>query len=112
MPLPVIAGIPWLAGVIGGIFSALVTFLTSIVTKRIAIITVGLGVLTALTTAFGLALHGLTSGLSSALPYQFSVAVSWVIPNNFVACASACISARVLRWVYEWNVKIVQLKLF
>lgn len=113
MALPlVIAGIPWLAGLIGGLFTAAVTFFTTYLSKRLAVTLVGVAAIAALTTAFATAISASISGLSIAAPAELTIALSWVVPTNFQSCASACLSARVLRWVYEWNVKIVQLKLF
>jgi uncharacterized membrane protein YjjP (DUF1212 family) len=111
MPFPVLAGLPWLAGVITSLLTAAITFFTTYISKRLAVVLVGIAAIATLTAAFAAAIAALQSGLSVALPDQFTVALSWVIPTNFNACASACLSAKTLRWVYEWNIKIIQMKL-
>ncbi len=112
MPFPLLAGIPWLASLIGGLFSGLVAFFAQYLTKRLAVVLVAISVLTTLTAAFSAALSALMTGLLIAMPPQLSQVLGWVVPSNFTACSGAIITGHLLRWVYEWNVKIVQLKLF
>ena len=112
MPLPVIAGIPWLAGVIGGLFSAVFSYFAQFLTKRVAIVATVIAVLVAITTTFFAVIAGIVSALSVAAPPQVSVAASLVVPGNATACASAYMAALVARWAYQWNVKVLQYKLF
>lgn len=112
MPFPVVVGIPWLAGVIGGLFSAIVSFALKYFSKRLAVVVVGIAFIATLTTAFLAAVSTLVASLTYAMPSEVALIINWVVPNNLSLCISAIITAHVLRWVYEWNVKIVQLKLF
>lgn len=110
MPIPVLAGLPWLAGVISGLLTSLIGFLAQFISKRLAIVLIAITTLTALTTAFAAAITALVSGISASTPEYFSIAASWIVPSNTVACLSACVSGRFIRWVYEWNVRIVMMK--
>ena len=112
MALPVLAGIPWLASVIGGLFSAVFAYFAQFLTKRLAIVAAVVSVLIAITTAFFAAINGIVSALSVAAPPSVAVAASLVVPSNATACASAYMAALVARWAYQWNVKVLQYKLF
>lgn len=112
MAIPVIAGIPWLAGIIGGLFSAVFGYFTSFLTKRFAVVAAAVAVIVGITTAFFAAIQGLVSGLSIVAPEELSLAAGLVVPTNATACATAYMTALVVRWAYQWNVKIVQYKLF
>lgn len=112
MPFPVVVGIPWLAGVIAGLFTAIVSFFLKYFSKRLSVVLVGIAFIATLTTTFLAAISSLLSGLAYAMPSEVSTIINWVVPNNLSLCVSAIVTAHVLRWVYEWNVKIVQLKLF
>lgn len=108
--MAVILGLPWLAAVLGSLFMTVVTFLATYVTKRIAIIVAAMLALSILTAAF----IGLIEGLTSAFSYQFPGigGLGMVIPADFPALLSAYIAARIAFWVYSWNIKIIQMKLF
>lgn len=112
MAIPVIAGIPWLAGLLGGIVTWLIGFFAQYLTRRLAIVAAAIAVVVTLTAAFFAGVHGVVSGLSSMSPPQFSVVLGFVMPSNAPACVSAILTTHTLRWAYEWNVKVVQMKLF
>ena len=112
MAIPVIAGIPWLAGVIGGLFSAVFSYLSAFLTKRFAIVAAAITVIVGITTAFFAAINALVTGLAIVAPAELSIAAGLVVPSNATACATAYITALIVRWAYQWNVKIVQFKLF
>jgi len=106
----VLLGLPWLASVIGSVFSGVVAFLATYVTKRIAIVVAALAILVTLTVGFIAALEALASGLTLAVPQ--AALVGLVVPPEFSTLLAAYITGRLLWWAYWWNVKIVQLKLF
>lgn len=110
--IPVIAGIPYLAGLLGGLFSSLVSFFALYLTKRLALVVVAIGIMLAVTVTFWSACDALIAGIQVAAPYEITRAMSLVLPDNFRSCFAAVMSAHFLRWVYEWNIKIIQLKLF
>lgn len=110
MPIPVLAGIPWLASFVVGIFGSVIAFIATYLGRWIAIIAVVLTVLTALTAAFSFALTQLLFGLVQSAPPQLNQVLMLFLPQNFTACLGAILTAHFLRWVYEWNVKIINYK--
>lgn len=112
MAIPLIAGLPWLAGILGGLFASLVAWFASFMTKRLAITAAAVVSILAVTATFYAALEALLSGIVASAPPHFGQAVGLVWPSNASACLAAILSAYVLRWVYDWQVKIIQLKLF
>lgn len=112
MPIPVLAGIPWLAAVLGGIFSSLFAYFANFLTKRLAITAAVVAVIVAVTTAFFAAISAIVGGISAAAPAEVSIAAGLVIPSNATFCISSYMSALLLRWAYQWQVRIIQYKLF
>lgn len=112
MALPALAGIPWLAGVIAAIFTAIFTWVLKFFTKRVAIVVAAVGVIAAVTATFFAAINALFATIIVASPDWVGVAASMVIPSNASACLAAIVSAYVLKWAYAWNVRIIQYKLF
>lgn len=112
MPLPVLLGIPWLAGVIGSGFMGLFAWFMTYMTKRLAFVAAAIVVLVALTTGLFVALESLTAGLVYILPNALSQGVGLFAPSNISVCVSIVISAHMLRYAYDWNVRILQMKLF
>ena len=110
--MPVLLGIPWLAGVLGSVFTGLVTFFSAHLSKRIAMTAAAVSAISLLTIGFYATLEGLVSAISYAAPSYVSQGASLVLPSNTQACLSAILTAYVARWVYDWNVKIIQWKLF
>lgn len=111
MAIPVLAGLPWLAAVIAGIVSSVFSYAAKFISKRVAVVLVAIGLIAASTTAFIALVNSLVSSLSVVVPPFLSLAVSLVVPDNTAACVSVLISARIARWVYEWNVRVIQYKL-
>jgi len=112
MAIPVLAGIPWLAGVLGGLFASLVGWLAQFVTKRLAVVAAAVTVLIGLTTAFFAALDALISGLVGVMPSGMAAFWGHFAPTNLDLCLSAFLAANATRWVYDWNTRVVQMKLF
>jgi hypothetical protein len=110
--IPVIAGIPYIAGLLGGLFTSLVSFVALYLTKRLALVVVAVGIMLAVTVTFWSACDALIAGIQVTAPHEINQAIALILPDNFRNCFSAVMSAHFLRWVYEWNVKIIQLKLF
>lgn len=111
MSLPLLAGLPWLASIITGIISGLFGWFLKFATKRFAIVLAAVALLTAITAAFYAAIQVLLDGLTTALPDFFTVAAGWVIPENATICISAVLSAHAIRWVYAWQVRIIEYKI-
>lgn len=111
MAIPLLAGLPWLASIIVGITSAFVGWLFKFATKRFAIVLLAVALLSTITAAFYAAIQALLSGLTSSLPDFFNIAAGWVIPENAPVCISAVLSAHAIRWVYAWQVRIIEYKI-
>lgn len=101
----------WLASFLGSVFSSLVSFFMSYMSKRIAIVLAVVSAIAVLTTAFFIAIYTLVSTLVSVAPTFVVQAWSLLVPDNLPALVSACLTARVLRWVYDWNVRVIQFRL-
>jgi len=111
MALPgVLLGLPWLASVLGSLFTAVVGWLAIYMTKRIAILAAVLIALTTLTVAFIAIIESAVSGFTYAFP--FAVNFGFLIPADLQPLAVAYFTARLAHWVYSWNARIVQLRLF
>jgi len=108
--MPVLLGLPWLAAVLGSLFLGTVTWLTQYVTKKIAITVVGIAAIVALTTAFVLVVQGAIDVLSFSFPIAANF--GFVLPSNLSTLVGSYAAIRLAHWVYSWNVKIVQLRLF
>ena len=102
---------PLLASWLGSLLASLVSFFAVFLTKRIAIVVAVITAAAVLTGAFVAALQGLMIGIASATPTWLALGWGWLGPDNIDECAAAIISAHILRWVYYWNIKIIQYKL-
>ena len=111
MAIPVIAGIGWLGTLLASAFGTLFTWFVTFMTKRLAIVTAAILVIVALTSALWATIEGSLAALSLALPNEFSAALGMILPSNASTCISIIISAHMLRYAYEWNIRIVQYKL-
>lgn len=112
MPIPVLAGIPWLAGVLGALFTTIFTWAATLLTKRFAVVAAAVIVLGAITVALFAALQALITGLGVVVPTWMSQAAAHALPSNTSACVTAYWAARLARYAYDWNVRIIQYKLF
>lgn len=108
--MAVLLGLPWLAAALGSVFTAVVGWLAVVVTKRIAIAIAVIGALVLLTTTFVL----LIEAAAGAFTYTFPIAanVGFIVPPDLPVLISAYTAARLAYWVYKWNIKIVQLRMF
>jgi hypothetical protein len=102
----------WLATLLGALFTSLIQFFMNYMTKRLAIVAAVLAVISTLTFGFFEAIVGLVNSIAVALPPQAAMGLSLVIPSNAPLCISSILTAHLIRWVYEWNVKVIQLRLF
>jgi hypothetical protein len=112
MALPLaIAGIPWLAGIIGSIFAGIFGFLAKYLTKRFALFAAFVVGILALFSVFLGVIAGLMSGLSYALPSEWTQYSGYIMPSNFKPCITAILTAHIARYVFSWNTRILQYKL-
>jgi len=110
MALPLLAGIPVLTGVLGSLAAGAITFIAQLLTKRLALVTVAVGIIATVTAGFYAAIQALISGIAVSVPAEITQYAGIVCPDNAPGCAAAVISAHFLRWAYDWHVKIVTLK--
>ena len=105
-----VAGVPWLAAILGSMFGSLVAFFSKFLAKRVAILAAVIAAVVSLTVTFIVTIDGIMSGIYSAAPGM--TAWGLILPSNFSTCLSAYVTARVARWVYIWQTQIIQWKLF
>jgi len=108
--MAVLLGLPWLAAVLGSLFTGLVSFLATYVTKRVALVLAAVAALTSLTVAFIALIEGAAAAFTYTMPS--AVAIGMLVPADAPALLAAYAAAKVAFWVYAWNVKIVQMRLF
>lgn len=103
---------PILAAWLGSLFTSIATFFAAYITKRLAIIAAAIALMVSITATFFAALRGLLTGVTAVLPDAVVIGASWFLPSNAIPCMSIVLSALALRWLYNWHIKIIQLKLF
>jgi hypothetical protein len=111
MPLPVLAGIPLLVTFLGGLVASAFSYITLFISKKFILVSAAILVIVGITTAFFSALNALTSSISFAAPPWYNLAVQLVVPENATFCVSAMLSAHLLRFAYDWNVKLIRMKI-
>jgi len=97
---------PLLAAFLGSVFTSIATFLAEYLTRRVAIAAAVIAVLVSLTAAFVAALNGLMDAVLYVAPDALALGASWVVPANTDECIGAIVSAHLLRWAYDWHVKL------
>lgn len=112
MAIPLaIAGIPWLAGIIGSLFTVVFGFLAKFLTKRFALFAAFVVGLLALFGVFLGVITSLLSGLSYVVPTEWTQYAGFVMPSNFKPCLTAVATAHVAKYAFSWNTRILQYKL-
>ena len=102
------ARLPALAGLLGGLFAKVVAVFATRFSASAAIQLGDITAIVGLTLALLLVLKGIVLGISATLPPFYSQAMSLVIPTNLLPCMTAVISARIVRWVWVWQVYFIQ----
>lgn len=102
---------PILASYLGTLIFGVAGWLGTWLTKRIAILIAVIGMVVTLTAGIIFSLESAISVLSQAIPNNILIGASWVWPSNANVCIAAIGSAKIAKWVYEWNIKIIQYKL-
>lgn len=110
MALPALAGVGWLAGLVANAFAALLVFFGKFFTARMAVVATMIVAALALTAAFYVSIAGVIALISPVAPPFFSDAIGMFLPSNAKACISAILAAYVLRWLYDWQIKILGYK--
>ncbi len=109
--MPVLAGLPWLAASIGGLFTSLFTWLAGFISRKIAVTVLGVSVMFTLTYALITALEFLVSGISTVVPGAVVQAMGLLMPSNYMACVGVALSGRFLLFLYQWKIKVLEYKM-
>lgn len=109
--MPVLLGLPWLAGILITALGGVVGFFLKYFTHRLAVTLAVIAAITALTVTFVAVMAALQAGLGSLSEYSGTY-YHLLLPDDFGAIVGVYLSARLAKWVYGWNVKVVQLRLF
>lgn len=112
MAIQVLAGIPWLAAMLSGMFGSLVGFFAKYVTMRLAVIAAVVSAIVALTAAFAVAMNALINSILPTMPALVITGFAHLCPESIELILGAVFSAHVVRYAYEWNVKVIQYRLF
>lgn len=111
MAVQVLAGIPFLAGVLGSLFGRLLSWLIERTTKRLAITLAVVISLAGLTAGFFAGVQALIATITYTAPPEVAIGMGLLMPSNTSACISAMLTAYTARYVYAWQVRIIQYKL-
>jgi len=106
--IPVIAGIPFIAGLVGGLASECIKFFARFFTRKIAVAVGATSACLLLLTALVSALYAALGALSYTLPDEYARAMNLFIPDNLVPCISAVMTGRIAKYSYEWSTRIIQ----
>lgn len=103
---------PILAAFLGNALFSLASFFAKWFTKQIALRLALIAGVLVLTTGFVAGINSLHAGLSAVvIPDFVNIAASWFVPSNLDECVGVVVAAHLARWVYAWNIKIIQYKL-
>ena len=107
--LPILNGIsgalklPALAIFLSQLAATILGWFATRVTRSVAINLTVLTMVVGLALTTALALNAIFSGLSYVVPPSLAQGFSYFVPSNAVPCLSAIFSARVIRWVWQWQ---------
>ncbi len=102
--------LPALVAFISSLAGNLVAWFTRYMSRGAAFNLVVVTLLVGLAVTTASSIYALATGLSYALPSELVRALSMVIPSNAVPCVSAIFSAKLIRWVWEWQVVALSFK--
>lgn len=111
--LPILSGVgsalrlPAIATFLAGLAAQLFGFLATRFTRQVAINLTIIGMIIGLATAVALSIYGVMASLSYVVPPYVNQGMSYFIPDNAIPCLSAIFSARVIRWVWEWQAYVI-----
>lgn len=106
-----VIAITFLATLIANLLTRSVTVIFEIFTKKLLVIGALITVLAAFVVAFYLLIQTTIGAISATAPPYLSQAASLVVPDNLTTLIALQITARIARWTYEWNVKVLQWRL-
>lgn len=107
----IILGVTFIATFLSQMVTTLFTSWLQVATKRFFIIAAVLAAVASFVAAFYVAIRAVIDSISAVSPPFLSQAASLVVPDNFVTLVAIQISARLIRFAYEWNIKVLQWRL-
>jgi len=99
--------IPMLAAFIGGLFSGLIEWFAKFFTKKVAFQFAVVASILSITAVFSAVIWGLYAAIEVAAPVGVSCGIGLIVPFNAVPAVSVILSARIIRWVYEWKITFI-----
>ncbi len=103
--------IVWLGSLLVTLFTSLFTLFMQYASKRLLIIAAVVGAASVFTLGFFALMVALMHQISLSAPPFLSDALGLVVPANLPLIVSIVATARIARWAYEWNIKVLQWKL-
>ena len=107
----IILAITFLATFLAQLVTRSVSVVFEILTKKLLVVGAVLATLTVFVVGFYALIYTTISAISATTPPFFNEAASLVVPDNFISLASIYITARIARFGYEWNIKVLQWRL-
>jgi len=107
----IIIGVTFIATFISQMVTTLFTSWLQVATKRFFIIAAVLAAMATFVAGFFVAITSAINSIASVSPPLLNQAASLVVPDNFITLVTIQITARLLRFAYEWNVKVLQWRL-
>lgn len=95
---------PWLITLV----SNLAGFFGIQLAKKTALIAVMITASIALTAALAFAIQATLAGITASLPSDFQAGAMF-LPSNLSACLSAVFTAKTARFVYDWNMRNLEM---
>lgn len=100
--------LPALAAFLAGIFANIVAFFAKWFTKNTAMQLGIIAAVSSVTIAMVATIKSLIFGLTFVLPPMYIQAMSLIVPDSLPVCFSAIVSAKVVRWVWIWQVRYIE----
>jgi hypothetical protein len=94
---------------LGNLFGWLFTFFAQWFTKRTAIQLGVVSGIVVLSTAVFASITALIASVSVVTPDFVQDGMNMCIPSNFSFCVSVLISAKLLRWAWQWKVHFIEM---
>lgn len=100
----------YVAAILLAFFTWLVTFLSKVLVKRIAIYVASVAMFLSLTLAFVLSVEALLIPIKIFAPPEFFIFASFIFPDNVSVYIGVIATAHVLRWVYSYHKMLLKWK--
>ena len=100
----------WIGGALGTVFTGIFSGLLTYFGKKYAIILAAITFAIVITTAMMTAIYSLMASIALVIPPSLPIAASWVVPDNAQLVISIYLAARVIRWGYDMNILLIQMK--